>query len=72
MDLLPEEKVEINETMKDLNTSLQNVENVLKPLFELGSAQELSKTLNPFEQAKFNIVAAYSINSLFYSICFYL
>jgi hypothetical protein len=67
MDLLPEEKVEITDTMKDMNNALQNAENVLNPLFELGSAQELEKILNPFEQAKFNIVVAYSINSLFYS-----
>ena len=66
-DLLPEEKQEVDEVCKNLHESVGDLEKILEPLFAFQSTQELSEKLNGFDMAKFNIVMAYSINSLFYS-----
>ncbi len=66
MELLKEEKEEIQQVMNKFDENLKKVEVLLKPVFKTEAKDVISK-LNEYERAKFNIVVAYSINTLFYS-----
>ncbi len=56
---------EIQNTLSNLDTSLTNLEEILKPILEV-PWDSLTGRLDPLEKAKLNLMMAYSAASLFY------
>lgn len=59
---------ELQSDMSSLEETLSNLENYLAPYFK-SPMKDIVSHLTDLEAAKLNIVIAYSINTLFYSMC---
>ncbi|XP_070571374.1 nuclear nucleic acid-binding protein C1D-like [Ptychodera flava] len=57
---------EINEALVAFESSLQDIDGILKPLLETPLSDIEEKVTDPLERAKLDLVSAYSMNAMFW------